>query len=69
MKVTQPDGSVLMEVADAQIVDGKILITGKIMGAMPMKAIVRPSEARKLIRNLGYVRLAKMGWLAIFGKG
>lgn len=68
MKVTQPDGSVLMEVADAQIVDGKILITGKIMGAMPMKAMLKPSEARKLMRQLGLARLVKLGWLALFGK-
>lgn len=69
MKITQPDGSVLMEVADAQIQDGGILITGKIMGAMPMKAIVKPSEARKLIKQIGYARLAKMGLVALFGKG
>lgn len=69
MKITQPDGSVLMEVADARIVDGKILITGKIMGAMPMKAVVKPSEARKLIKQLGYGQLLKIGWLAMFGKG
>lgn len=68
MKITQPDGSVLMEVADARIADGRILVTGKIMGAMPMKAIIRPSEVRKLIGQIGYARLAKMGWLAMFGK-
>jgi hypothetical protein len=68
MKIFQSHGSVLMEVADATIIDGRILITGKIMGALPMKAIVKPGEARKLIKQLGYIRLAKLCWLALFGK-
>jgi len=68
MKVVQPDGSVLMEVAEARIDKGRILIAGKIMGAMPMKAVVQPSEVRKLMRQLGLRQLVAMGWLVLTGR-
>lgn len=67
MKILQSDGSPLMDISDVKIVDGQIQVSGKIMGAMPMKAIVKPSEMRKLMRQIGFVRCFRMGWLALFG--
>ncbi len=56
MKLYTPDKSVLLDVtAVAPHPDG-VLVTGKIMGTMPMKAIVRPEELRAGLRLLN-VRL------------
>ena len=47
MKLYSADNSVLMEVNSLEIEGGQLLIKGKIMGAMPMTAKLRPEEARK----------------------
>jgi hypothetical protein len=41
-----PDGSELIEVVDVQPHAKGLLVSGQIMGAMPMKAVLKPSELR-----------------------
>ena len=54
MKLFSPDGSELMHVEKVEAVDGNIVVQGKIMGAMPMKAILRPQELRSGMRFLSF---------------
>jgi hypothetical protein len=46
MKMQGPDGSELIEVLDVQPHENGLLLSGQIMGAMPMKAVLRPSQLR-----------------------
>ncbi len=48
MTLYSADNSKLMEVSALEIDGNQLLIKGKIMGAMPMTAKLRPEEARKL---------------------
>ena len=52
MKMYTPDNTELIEVTDVTPVDGGIQIDGTIMGAMPMKAVLRPAELRRGLRLL-----------------
>lgn len=67
MKIFSYDKSTLMEIADVDILDGAIVIKGKIMGAMPLKAIVPPSEMRVLLRQVGLKKAARILWLLLTG--
>ena len=60
MKVYTPDKSELMEVSSIYRENGNLIVSGKIMGSMPMKAVIRPQEARHGLRlldarTLGYL--------------
>ena len=46
MKMQGPDGSQLIEVTDVQAHGPGLMVSGQIMGAMPMKAVLKPSELR-----------------------
>lgn len=50
MKMQGPDGSELIEVLDVQPHESGLLLSGQIMGAMPMKAVLRPSQLRAGLR-------------------
>jgi len=52
MKLFTPEGDELMDVATLKRVGNDLVIEGKIMGAMPTQAVVRPDEARKMFRLL-----------------
>ena len=47
MKFHTPEGDVLMEVKPVTPHDNGIMLQGKIMGTMPMKAVLKPEELRK----------------------
>jgi len=54
MKVFSSDGSVLMEVKSIDREGNKITFTGTVMGAMPVKGVLGPEDARsftKLIKG------------------
>ena len=53
MKVYTPDKSELMVISKIERDGHNLLIHGKIMGSLPMKAVIRPDEARKGIRLIG----------------
>jgi len=50
MKLYTPDKTVLMDVSRVTALDGNLVIEGKIMGSMPMKAFLRPAELRAGLR-------------------
>ena len=52
MKLYGPDKSLLIEVKTVSTHPEGIVIEGKIMGAMPMKAILRPEELRGVFKLL-----------------
>lgn len=54
MKMQGPEGSELIEVIDIQLHENGILVSGQIMGAMPMKAVLRPSQLRAGFRFLSF---------------
>jgi hypothetical protein len=53
MKVYTPDKSELMVISKIERNGHNLLIHGKIMGSLPMKAVIRPDEARKGIGLIG----------------
>jgi hypothetical protein len=53
MQLFTPDNSPLLDIASIEPHPDGILIQGKIMGAMPMKAVLRPEELRRGLRFLG----------------
>lgn len=52
MKLYAPDGSEMMQVSELVVEDGKLLIKGKVFGAMPMTATLRPDQARAGLKLL-----------------
>ena len=52
MKFFSPDKTVLMEIASVKPHPDGVLIEGKIMGTMPMKAVLKPSDIRAGFRFL-----------------
>lgn len=68
IRVLAPDKSTLMEIAELGFLDGQLTMRGKIMGAMPLKATIAPSELRKLIGLLGWRSVFRVGIAAVFKK-
>ena len=54
MKLYAPDNTVLMEVGSIERKGNELILKGKVFGSMPMTARVKPEEARKGIRLLGF---------------
>lgn len=54
MKMQTPDGSELIEVVEVQPHEGGLLVSGQIMGAMPMKAVLKPSQLRAGLRFVSF---------------
>jgi len=50
MKLYTPEGDDLMQVTVIERDGDKLLIKGKIMGAMPMKAHLRPEDLRGIFK-------------------
>ena len=67
MKLYTPDNSELIEISAVVPSPDGLVIEGTIMGAMPMKAVLRPSELRRGFRLLTF-RSALAGILMLFRK-
>jgi hypothetical protein len=52
MKVFTPDNGELMEIREIQRHGNSLAVRGKIMGSMPMTAIITPQEARRALKLL-----------------
>jgi hypothetical protein len=52
MKIYTPDKSELMSLSSIRREGGDLILSGKIMGTMPMKAVIRPEEARRALALL-----------------
>jgi hypothetical protein len=61
MNIYTPDGTELMSVASITPHEDGILIDGIIMGAMPMRGVVRPAELRALRKLIS----AKLIWATV----
>lgn len=53
MKLYTPEATELIDVTSIHSHPAGLLIEGRIMGAMPMKAVLRPRELRSAIGLLG----------------
>jgi hypothetical protein len=54
MKLYAPDNSVLMEISALERKGNSLVVKGKVFGSMPMTALLRPEEARKGLKLLGF---------------
>jgi hypothetical protein len=52
MKLMTSDNTELMEVSGLKSENSSLIVTGTIMGAMPVEAILTPSELRKVFKLL-----------------
>ena len=52
MKVHTPDRNELMDIDAIRREGDNLIVSGKIMGSMPMKAVLRPSDARQGLKLL-----------------
>jgi hypothetical protein len=58
MKLFTPEKTDLIEITSLAPHKDGLLIEGKIMGTMPMKAVLRPAEMRRAFRLLNLRTLA-----------
>jgi hypothetical protein len=54
MKLYAPDNSVLMEISAIERKGNDLVVKGKVFGSMPMTAKLRPEEARKGLKLIGF---------------
>ena len=57
MKLYSQDGSEIMDVAAIERDGDKLIVRGKVFGAMPMTAALKPEEARKLFKLVDFKTL------------
>ena len=64
MKFYTPEKTVLLDITSVQPHPDGVVVSGKIMGTMPMKAILRPEELRAAFRLLNVrIAIALLGML------
>lgn len=68
MKLYSPDKSVLIEISAVKDHPEGLVIEGKIMGAMPMKAILRPEQMRAAFRLLSWTIVRRALGMLIRGR-
>ena len=54
MTLYSPDNSPLMQISALERSGNELLVKGKVFGTMPVTARLKPSEARKGLRMLGF---------------
>ena len=54
MKLYGTDNSDLMEIEKIYPKDGNLIVEGDIMGAMPIRAVVKPAEVRRAFRLMSF---------------
>jgi hypothetical protein len=57
MKLYATDNSDLMEVSKIYPVNGNLIVEGTIMGAMPIRATVKPAEVRAALGMMSFKTL------------
>jgi hypothetical protein len=68
MRLFGPDGSDIMAIEAIALEKGNIVIRGKIMGAMPLSAIIRPDQLRHGIKLISLRVVFRGLWMLIRGK-
>ena len=54
MKLYGADNSELMEIESITRLDNNLVVEGSIMGAMPIRAVVKPAEVRRALRLMNF---------------
>ena len=54
MKLMTSDNNELMEVSGLKSENSSLVVSGTIMGAMPVEAILTPSELRKVFKLISF---------------
>lgn len=67
MKIYTPEGTELMMITSIEPTEAGIVISGTIMGAMPMKGVIRPAELKSGRKFLSG-KLTWRGLKMFFGK-
>ncbi len=67
MKVFTPEGTELMTIETVEATEAGIVIGGTIMGAMPMRGVIRPAELKSGRRFLSFA-LIKRAVAMFFGR-
>lgn len=65
MKLFTSDNSELMSVSTVRADDGKLIISGTIMGAMPVEAILTGTELRKVFSVMGFRTMLSALWILL----
>jgi hypothetical protein len=60
LKLYSPEKAVLMEVSAIKFHERGLLIQGKIMGTMPLKAILTPGELRAGFKLMSFAILGRI---------
>jgi hypothetical protein len=74
LKLYGPDKSLLIDVSAVKVHREGLIIEGKIMGAMPMKAVLRPEELRSGFKLLTWgiarraIAMLARGEMSVKGK-
>lgn len=69
MKLTTTDNSELMEISSVRTEGGKLIVSGTIMGAMPIQAVLSGTEMRKGYSMVGMGTLWQIVKIFLAGKG
>lgn len=69
MKMMTTDNSELMEVSSVRTEGGKVIVSGTIMGAMPVQAVLSGTELRKGYSMVGMGTLWQIFKIFLSGKG
>lgn len=67
MKLYTTDNSELMDIATIKAEDGGIVVTGMIMGAVPVKAVVKPEEMRAALRQMSLGTMFRAALMVVQG--
>lgn len=69
MKLMTTDNSELMEIASIRTEDDKVIVSGTIMGAMPVQAMLSGTEMRKGYSMVSFGTLWQIFKIFLSGRG
>ena len=69
MKLVTTENSDLMDVASVEVEDGKVIIGGTIMGAMPIRAVLTGAELRNGVKLVSLGTICQIIKIFLAGKG
>lgn len=67
MKLYTTDSSELMEITRITSEGGNLIVSGTIMGAVPVKAVLRPEDMRAAFRTMSVPTMAKAAVMPVRG--
>lgn len=67
MKLYTTDNSELMEISSIDAEGGNLVVSGTIMGAVPVKAVLKPEDLRAAIGQMSVPTMAKAALMTVQG--